>query len=75
MSFGCRYNTTGNTCRRLGGECRPGTPGCVLAGRFEFPFHEQKPPASADPAGGRTTAGERPSQAGPDDDHGTAANR
>ncbi len=45
MSFGCRHNATGNICRRLGTECRPGTPGCVLTGRFEFPFHDDHPPA------------------------------
>ena len=53
MSFGCKYNTAENYCRRLDGECRPGKPGCVLFGRVAFAadVEKQEPKEKISPPG------------------------
>jgi len=41
MSWECRYKS-GDRCNRLDVECDPGRAGCVLHGRFYFPFAPEK---------------------------------
>lgn len=41
MSWECRYKS-GEHCNRLDTECDPGRSGCVLRGRFYFPFAPEK---------------------------------
>ncbi|MBT3273679.1 MAG: hypothetical protein HN368_11020 [Spirochaetales bacterium] len=44
MSWDCKYKTGKSECRRLSGECRPGDKGCVLYGKYVFPFKDEKKP-------------------------------
>ena len=37
MSWECRYLYK-DYCRKRGKDCVPGEPGCVLYGKYEFPF-------------------------------------
>ena len=39
MSWECRHMHNGY-CRKRGKDCIPGEPGCVLYGKYEFPFKE-----------------------------------
>ena len=41
MSWECRHKS-GDLCNRLDVECDPGRTGCVLHGRFYFPFAPEK---------------------------------
>jgi len=41
MSWECRHKS-GDHCNRLDVECDPGRTGCVLHGRFYFPFAPEK---------------------------------
>jgi len=41
MSFDCKYKAKDYQCLRLNRECSPGIKGCVLYGRFVFPFKEE----------------------------------
>jgi hypothetical protein len=41
MSWECKYKS-GDTCHRLDLSCDPGRTGCVLHGRFYFPFAPEK---------------------------------
>jgi len=38
MSWDCKYKVENNKCRRLKRECSPGDKGCILYGKFDFPF-------------------------------------
>jgi len=40
MSFDCKYKAKDYQCLRLKIECSPGVKGCVLNGRYVFPFKE-----------------------------------
>ena len=42
MSFDCKYKAKDYQCIRLKIECSPGIKGCVLNGRYVFPFKEEK---------------------------------
>lgn len=47
MSFDCKYKTGPDECRRRkDGVCRPGEKGCVLYGKYLFPFKDSEPAAS-----------------------------
>lgn len=39
MGWDCKYRN-GTYCRKRNRDCRPGEPGCVLAGKYVFPFDE-----------------------------------
>ena len=39
MSWECKY-LSNTHCERRNQECNPGAPGCVLEGKFCFPFKE-----------------------------------
>ncbi len=41
MSFDCKYKAKDYQCLRLKTECSPGIKGCVLNGRYVFPFKEE----------------------------------
>ncbi len=41
MSFDCKYKAKNYQCLRLNKMCSPGIPGCVLHGRYFFPFKEE----------------------------------
>ncbi len=41
MSFDCKYKGKNYQCLRLNKMCSPGIPGCVLHGRYIFPFKEE----------------------------------
>ena len=40
MSFDCKYKAKDYQCLRLKVECSPGIKGCVLHGKYVFPFKE-----------------------------------
>lgn len=42
MSFDCKYKMIGGQCHRLKKECNPGEKGCILYGKFEFPFKDEE---------------------------------
>lgn len=42
MSFDCKYKIKDGLCLRLKKECSPGEKGCILYGKFEFPFKDDK---------------------------------
>jgi hypothetical protein len=42
MSFDCKYKVKNGQCLRLKRECSPGEKGCVLYGKFDFPFKDEK---------------------------------
>lgn len=43
MTFACKnYDHEGECCRKLGGECLPGRPGCVLDGQVKLSEELQK---------------------------------
>ena len=42
MSFDCKYKAKDYQCLRLKVECSPGITGCVLNGRYVFPFKEEE---------------------------------
>ncbi len=41
MSFDCKYKAKDNQCLRLKVECSPGIKGCVLHGKYVFPFKDE----------------------------------
>ena len=55
MSWECRHKS-GDHCNRLDVECDPGRTGCVLHGRFYFPFAEEKNTRSINEAAGKKPA-------------------
>ena len=42
MSFDCKYKAKNYQCLRLKIECSPGIKGCVLYGRYIFPFKDEE---------------------------------
>ena len=42
MSFDCRYKAKDYMSLKLNRECSPGCRGCVLYGKYEMPFREEK---------------------------------
>ncbi len=42
MSFDCKYKAKNYQCLKLKVECSPGIKGCVLHGKYVFPFKEDK---------------------------------
>ena len=42
MSFDCKYKAKDYQCLRLKVECSPGIKGCVLYGKYVFPFKEDE---------------------------------
>jgi len=41
MSFDCKYKVKDGQCLKIKKECSPGDKGCILHGKFEFPFKEE----------------------------------
>lgn len=54
MSWECRYRS-GDHCNKLDVECDPGRTGCVLHGRFYFPFAPEKNTREMNEAAGQAT--------------------
>ena len=42
MSFDCKYKAKDYQCLRLKRECSPGVKGCVLHGKYVFPFKDDE---------------------------------
>lgn len=42
MSFDCQFKVQDGFCRRINRQCNPGEKGCILYGRFTFPFRDEK---------------------------------
>ena len=41
MSFDCKYKAKDYHCLRLKVKCSPGMKGCVLHGKYVFPFKDE----------------------------------
>ena len=69
MAWDCKYKIDKDQCRRLNGVCSPGDKGCILHGKYVFPFKEPDADDSSNsgqrggqrggkPQGDRNAAGE-----------------